>query len=151
MTLYLARHATAFSASEDPKRRLSPEGLVEAERVALFLKSRIVVPRTIYHSPKMRAHQTARIFATILGVEELVESAKLLPSDSADYWHELLQHEEADTMLVGHLPHIEELALSLLGVRQGGGRIGFSPASVLCLEKVESSFLLRWFIEPSIL
>ncbi len=150
MPVYLVRHATALPAEKDPQRGLSEEGRKEAEKVAVFLKGKITL-EAIYHSPKKRAKETALVFAESLEPSAVEEAEGLLPNDEPELWLTDLTEEHRSVMLVGHLPHMEVLAQRLLSVRKDGGRIKFSPASVMCLEKLEGVFALKWFVEPDIL
>ncbi len=150
MPIYLVRHATALPAEKDPQRGLSEEGRKEVEKIGAFLRGKIAV-ELVYHSPKKRAMETALILAEGLEPSQVLEAEGLLPTDEPALWESHLTGEQRSIMVVGHLPHIEELARRLLSVRKEGGRIRFLPASVLCLEEVEGVFAIRWFVEPSIL
>ncbi len=150
MPIYLVRHGTALPSEKDPQRGLSEEGRKEVEKIAAFLKGKIAV-ELICHSPKKRAMETALVLAEGLKPQQVIEAEGLLPTDEPEFWHARLTGEQRPIMLVGHLPHIEELAKRLVSVRKDGGRIMFLPASVLCLEEVGGVFAIRWFVEPSIL
>ncbi|RLD16037.1 MAG: phosphohistidine phosphatase SixA, partial [Caldiserica bacterium] len=69
MRIYLVQHAEAKPKEEDPERPLTEKGVLNAKKVAEFLKGKIK-PSCIYHSDKLRAKQTAKIFSEILGVDE---------------------------------------------------------------------------------
>jgi 2,3-bisphosphoglycerate-dependent phosphoglycerate mutase len=70
-TLYLIRHAhSTWQRSE--KRPLSPQGLVQAQRVARILTN--VRPAAIYSSPARRAVQTVEPMAKRLNLQPKLEA-----------------------------------------------------------------------------
>ena len=67
MALYLVQHGEAKSEQEDKERPLSGKGRQEADAVAKKMAEAEIKAERIYHSPKLRALQTAEIFAARLG------------------------------------------------------------------------------------
>ncbi len=63
MQVYLVQHGLAKSKEEDPARPLTAAGREEVERVARAAAAAGVRPASILHSGKLRAGQTAEIFA----------------------------------------------------------------------------------------
>src|SRR5437588_6819430 len=112
--LALVQHGQAKAESEDPERPLTDQGVDEVTRVARHCVERLALrPTRVLHSGKTRAHQTAEIWARLLGVD--VEATDgLAPNDDPTIWAERVDAEAADLMLVGHLPHLARLAALLL-------------------------------------
>jgi len=136
MKLYLVQHGLAKSADEDPKRPLSPQGIEETEKTALFLASKSLNPKKIFHSSKLRAKETAGIIAakTSPGVSA-IEKEGLAPKDDPVIWMKNLEEENDDVMLVGHLPQLARLASLLLCGNSEKEVVRFSNSCVVCLER----------------
>ena len=119
-TLYLLRHAHAGDperwSGDDALRPLSEKGRRQSERVGRMLAAADEAPDVIVTSPRVRAEETARIVADILGVPVIVDRRLAGP----------LYAEEADDIctdaggarpcLVGHDPDFSSLLGELLGV-----------------------------------
>ena len=67
--LYLLRHAEAVAAEDDPARPLSEHGRDQVRAIATFIRERggIAVER-VWHSPLIRAVETAEIFCDQLDI-----------------------------------------------------------------------------------
>ncbi len=153
MKVYLVQHGIPKSEQEDPQRPLSLEGRAEARKMAEHLDSKGFTVKAIYHSPKLRARETAEIFAEVLRPETLEEAEGLKPLDEPGLWAEKLnkQSREGDIMLVGHLPHLQKLASLLLVKDPERSLVAFRQAGVVCLEKTDTDWLLRWALVPELL
>jgi len=147
MKLYLVQHARPKPKEEDPERPLSDEGRLDATKMAKFL-SKLEI-KTIIHSGKLRAQQTAEIFANSLKVDIKKES-DLDPLSNPKVWHQKLQNQTEDLMVVGHLPHLEKLASLLLCNDEEKKIVEFQQGGVVCLEKTEN-WSVRWAITPDLL
>jgi phosphohistidine phosphatase len=134
--LCLVRHAAAGAAEDgtDIHRPLSPEGQLQARRLAAKLAGRKIKPDRIIASPADRTFRTAAVLAGALGVKE-----KNIHVDERIY-HALVSDEllsvvrELDgrssvVVLVGHQPVIGELALFLTPEFSGS----FPKAGTLCI------------------
>ena len=66
MSIYFSQHGKSASKSEDPERRLTADGAAEVERVARFMAESGCAVGIIWHSGKVRAAQSAEIFAAAL-------------------------------------------------------------------------------------
>lgn len=153
MKAYLVQHAKALSKEEDPDRPLSAEGRTELDRVAAHLASlhEQQVGR-IWNSGKIRAAQTAERLAQALEPPLGVRSAEgLSPLDKPEIWAERLKEMSHDVMLVGHLPHLDRLASSLLAGDPEAGLIRFRNAGVVCLGFEEGRWALEWILTPQLL
>jgi len=141
--VYLVQHGKAKSEEEDPEKPLTEEGIKETEALAKSLKRKIKVSK-IYCSKKLRATQTAEIFAKTLGVK--AESLDwLAPNDPIDKALGLLKD---GVMIVGHLPYLSKLASKLLVHDETRDIVKFSHSGVLCLEKEEERWHLVFYEVP---
>ncbi len=152
MRLYLVQHGAARPESEDPQRSLTEEGRRTVERVAAWFSRLGAQPHRIEHSTKLRARQTAEIFASKLGATTpLVQCEGLAPNDPVEPVAERLAGERADLMIVGHLPFLSRLASKLLGVDPEHTLIRFHMGGVVCLEKDEQNrWQLVWAVPPEL-
>ena len=66
--LYLVRHGEATSEEQNPARPLTEPGAKEVEQIAAWFTSTKLPVDEIRHSGKLRAQQTAEIFAQYLGL-----------------------------------------------------------------------------------
>ena len=143
MRVYLVQHGKAKSEEEDPEKPLTDEGRKETEAIAESLKRKIKVSK-IFCSKKLRAKQTAEIFAK--SIRAKVESVDgLAPIDPIDKALELLKD---GVMIVGHLPHLSELASKLLVHDETKDIVKFAHSGVLCLEKEEERWHLVFYEVP---
>lgn len=152
MRLYLVQHGLAKSEEEDPERHLSDKGAFESERVAAHLASLGIKVQKIFHSPKLRARETARIFARHFKAENAVlEKDGLAPKDDPEIWKARLDAEEDDTMLVGHLPHQARLASSILCGESDREIVRFRNSGVLCLDRGDNRlWSVSWMLVPDL-
>ena len=150
MRLYLVQHGLAKSEEEDPERPLSHKGISESEMVAGRLASLHIGVDSIFHSPKLRARETALIFAGQLKPLAIAAQREgLAPKDDSAIWKNRLQGEEGDVMLVGHLPHLARLASLLLCGDSEREMVNFKNSGVLCLERGDDgSWSVSWMLVP---
>jgi phosphohistidine phosphatase len=151
MRVYLIRHGRAEDASVDAARPLSRQGREDVTRVAgflsLFEKPR---PRLIAHSGKLRAAQTAAMFAEAWRVEDVRETPDLSPDADPAAWASRLAATDADTALVGHLPHLGRLAGLLICGDADQESVRMHAAAVLCLERGETGWTVLWHLHPGL-
>ncbi len=116
--LWLVRHGEALPDRVDPRRPLSPAGERAVDRTAEILAAEIGVPDLVACSPKLRARQTAEIFARRTGYpeSEIVETGSLLPDSApAEFLSFLAGWKGKERILcAGHLPSLAEIASDLL-------------------------------------
>jgi len=130
---YLVRHGEAQREDVDPERHLTDRGAAQVERIARRAVDDVGVrPTRIFHSGKARARQTAEIWAALVGVDGR-ESDGLSPNDDPSLWAARLEDEEADVMLVGHLPHLERLAGLLVTGDADQPVVGFPAGGLVVL------------------
>jgi phosphohistidine phosphatase len=151
MKLYLIQHGEAKSEVEDPERSLTPRGEKEVMSVSKVASSLHIIPSKVFHSGKLRAKQTAKIFASALEIPDpLVQSAEgLNPNDDIRSWAERISKENEDLMLVGHLPFLEKLTSSLLCGNENAKLVLFRYGAIVCLDQKEDKrWAVRWILTP---
>jgi len=154
MKLYLVQHGKSKAKEEDPERPLNANGMSDVKKVSNFLANYTKVHVVnILHSGKLRALQTAKIFAEGLNPMQGVNHAKELePLSSPWSWVEKLSNINNDIMIIGHLPHLHRLSDLLLSQEADKSIIKFEMGGVICLEKNESGlWSICWMIIPQIL
>jgi phosphohistidine phosphatase len=147
MRLYLVQHGQAKSEEEDPERPLNDLGRKEVEKVAKYATAILSVDH-IYHSPKLRAKQTAEILMGVLKVKA-GEFQDLKPNDDPSAAADLIAAQGKDILLVGHLPHLDRLSSLLLCGRAEAGIISFRMGAIACLEK-EDKWKMKWMLTPEL-
>lgn len=153
MHFYLVRHAHALSEAEDPERPLSGKGRDAARRVAEGVRRAGIEPAEIWHSPLVRARETAEIFAQRLGFADPLRTVDgLLPDDAPEGAAERLRRQSRSVMVVGHEPHLSGLAGILAGSGGVQPAIDFKKGAVLCLEPIDARRPCRilWLITPDL-
>lgn len=153
MFLYLVQHADSLARETDPEQPLSEKGGEDIKRVAGRLAASGVRPVQIFHSVKKRARQSAEILAEALKpVQGVSEQEGLAPMDPPELWAGHIRHEKRETMIVGHLPHLEKLASLLLAEDPEKRIIAFQRGSVLCLgrdrENASGPWSVFWMLVP---
>jgi phosphohistidine phosphatase len=148
----------AVPAEQDPERPLSAEGRPTATRVAAYLAKlgpQLVDPplSQIWHSGKLRAQQTAEIFAQALapGVAPAVHGGMKPKDNPTSVYEELMVFRERPIaiLLSGHLPHLAGLAGLLLAGDADKAPIRFTNAAVLRLCFYDGSWAVAWYLTPA--
>jgi phosphohistidine phosphatase len=113
--LYLVQHGEAVAESVDPARPLSEQGRATIEQVATWAARHGLKVDQIRHSGKLRAEQTAAIFADKLcpGGGVSVQPG-MAPNDDVRPVADAIAACSGSIMLVGHLPFLSRLASLLL-------------------------------------
>jgi len=153
MKLLLAQHGVAQSKQQDPQRPLSEAGIADVNCVANFMHESGITVERVIHSGKLRAQQTAEIFAKVITTEESIEvNDALNPNDDPTTFCNQIENSLQDTLVVGHLPFMSNF-FSLLALNSKTNAIvSYQPGSVVCLEKNDEGFwLLNWMIRPELL
>lgn len=135
MRVCLVRHGEAEAGGSDDCRALTRAGRNAVDRVAVAAAAGGVRVEGIRHSGKLRAIETAEIFAARLGcpvdpdpTEALLPGAS--PLESARWVASLA----APQLLVSHLPLVERLAALLVSGSNEDAPLAFPPATLLWLE-----------------
>ncbi len=155
MRIYIIRHGEAVSESTDFSRPLSTEGVRQVSRVAEFLKRSGVAIDRIWHSGKVRAKETAERIGGVVGSSARCEEVPSLnPNDPVKPVREAIGQLSGmgafqNLMIAGHLPSVQRLASLLLTGSETKVPMGFSTATMVCLEEHEmGQFILEWVISP---
>lgn len=148
MELYLVQHGEAKSKDEDPERPLTERGFESARKMAAHASRLGVGVAEIRHSGKLRAMQTAEVFAEALGAP-LSASEGLSPMDEVASLVEELNGRADNLMIVGHLPHLARLASKLLSGAEEPHLIAFQNSGIVRLDRgPDERFRARWVLPP---
>ncbi|MFC1810181.1 phosphohistidine phosphatase SixA [Patescibacteria group bacterium] len=148
MKIYLVQHGNQVDENVDPEQPLSQKGIDDCNKVAAFAEKTGIKASKMYHSVKLRAKQTAEIFAKHVG-GELNELEGLKPMDDVAPWAEKL---EDGLMLVGHLPFMQKFSALLLCSDQEKKCVNFHQGGIVCLIKDdEGNWSIDFMITPEIL
>ena len=147
MKLYLIQHGIALPEEKDPEKSLSPEGKDDTKKTAEFLKAKNIEVDAVWHSPKMRAAQTAQIIVNSILCEEIQERDDLNPLDSVENISQEIESLNKDLMIVGHLPFLQKLASLLLSGSEKNQFISFKNSGAVCLEYTDN-WKIVWVVTP---
>ena len=151
--LWLVRHAHAREADDDAARPLSQRGCRQVRTLAKFLAtSRPVQPAEIWHSPLLRARQTAQLLTKFLRLAApLIETAGLAPFDDPRIVARRINPLRRDVAIVGHEPHLSALASLLVAGSAAPPAFALKKCAVLALERAPASWVVRWQVSPELL
>ena len=147
MKLYLVQHGK--TNDEDPERHLSEKGIADVEKVAAFVAESIEV-KTVVHSGKARAKQTAEILRDHLNAPEIKEAEDLKPLADPSVWALRLKEIDENLMIVGHLPHLSKLCSILLSRDENRKAVNFQMGSIVCLER-DKNWCINWVVIPELI
>jgi phosphohistidine phosphatase len=150
MKLYLIQHGRSLPEEKDPQKSLSPEGKEETRRIAEFLKAKNIEVDGLWHSPKLRARQTAQIITASVFCPETKERDDLNPLDSVEKFPQEIISLDKNLMIIGHLPFLQKLASLLLSGSETNQFISFKNSGVVCLEHI-ITWEVAWMITPILL
>lgn len=114
--ILLIRHAHAESSihSSDFNRKLTPNGILDAEKMSQKLIHYGVIPEFIMSSPAMRAMKTTRIFAENITIPfNKIQPENMIYEAGVGTLLSLINHLEnrySKVALFGHNPGLSELA-----------------------------------------
>ncbi len=152
MRVYIVRHGAAADAANDSARPLSAKGRDEVTRLGKFVAHAQIKVAQVWHSPKLRAKETAELLAQTaqFGAALHVRDGLLPEDDPADIFAELEVMYD-DVCIVSHMPFVSYLSSALL---LGGPHpvMRFETATMVCLEREAlGAWRLVWLVNPSIL
>jgi phosphohistidine phosphatase len=150
MKLYLIQHGISLSEEKDPEKSLSPEGKEETQRTAEFLKTKNIEVDAVWHSPKLRAAQTAQIIVSSIICLEIQQRDDLNPLDPVKNLPQEIKSLNKNLMIIGHLPFLQKLASLLLSGSETNQFISFKNSGVICLEYIDN-WKIAWMIIPVLL
>ncbi len=153
MKLYLVQHAKALPKEHNSQRPLSEEGRQEAMRIAEFIRPLGLAIDEFWHSGKLRAAQTAEIYAQTIQVGEGPDARDgLAPNDNVALLRDELAVAPDDTMIVGHMPFVSRLASLLLTGYESPPIVTFVNAGIVCFDRTpDNCWQIRWAITPEML
>lgn len=146
--IYFAQHGLAVDKKDDPERPLSKDGIDQSKIVAKYLQDSKTPVTSVFHSGKLRAAQTAEIFAKALNISSTSVIEGLSPNDDVTLLAQQLNVNHA--LYVGHLPHLEKLTAYLVTGNENSTTIKFQNSAVVCLEKKENNYHIQWYLTPDI-
>ena len=151
MALYLVQHGKNLPKEIDPEQGLSERGIREVEIIAETAAAYQVAVGSIEHSGKLRAAQTARIFAEKLGVENVSAAEGLKPLDDVT-GKAAAVNPGANRMLVGHLPFMERMASCLTTGSTDYTVFKFQNGGIVCLDRLADTGLwaIKWALMPNV-
>ena len=151
--LYLIRHADAVDLHPDEARPLSERGREQVKTLARFLeRSEAFSPDEFWHSPLVRARETATLLAKALKFSGACREVPGLRSE--DDPHDIarkLAKPSRSVALVGHEPHLSALASLLVTGATDPVVFVMKKGATLALERDGEHYVVRWHVAPGLL
>jgi phosphohistidine phosphatase len=156
--IYLIRHADALALgergiTEDADRPLSDKGEAQCKTAAKALHRCGVKIDRMCASPLLRAQQTADLMVKAWSHSGLsVEACEALtPGTKPRKLTKFLLKQDGEQIgLVGHMPHLSEIAGWLIGSKKA--QIDIAKAGIACLACGDAPgkgmAVLRWLVTP---
>jgi phosphohistidine phosphatase len=151
--LYLIRHAHALDAADDPERPLSKRGRKQVKALAELLRPRGGFdPAEIWHSPLVRARETAELLAEELALKPKWTVVRdLEPEADPAAVARLVTRASEAVALVGHEPHLSGLASLLVTGSVDPVVFVFKKTTMLALEPAGGErWAVRWQLSPDL-
>lgn len=151
--LYLIRHAHAEDGLDDANRPLSARGRKQIRAMARFLRrTGDFAPAEVWHSPLLRAHDTAALLVGRLKLPVKLRAVPGLTSgDDPAIIAAKLRTRRPSLALVGHEPHLSALASLLVAGSAEPPVLVMRKCAVLALEREGSRWVVRWLVSPDLL
>lgn len=150
MALYLVQHGKAVPKDQDSEQPLSDQGAQEVQDIAKQAQEKDIRLQRIEHSPKLRAQQTAEIFAKFTSPEQGTKEREGIKAlDDVTVTANEISSDQ-DVMLVGHLPFMEKLTSYLLTGQIEPKVLKFQNGGIVALDKDQESgnWILRSILFP---
>jgi phosphohistidine phosphatase len=150
-TLILMRHAEPVSSMEDSARPLSVQGRRQAELMASWIRLSGAGIEEVRSSDRLRARQTAEALGRRLELSpgRVREWKALAPDADPSIAVSDLESDPRNVALVGHLPHVERLASTLLAGDPSAVAMQIGHAAAVVLMREGERWTLRTVIAPS--
>ena len=149
MAIFLVQHGVALAKDIDPERPLSEEGIKDVKRIAEVAKGYNIPVKSIRHSGKKRAQQTAEIFASSLNVDDIDSIDGINPNDEVESFGANLNND-SNIMFVGHMPFMSRLTSFLVAGDSEKGVFRFQNGGIVCLHSEDGSWMIKWTLMPDI-
>jgi len=160
MKLLLVRHAIAEDVpphgGSDFDRALTSKGREQFSAFAEWLVRQEIQPQRVFHSPLVRAVQTAELLCTAAELdpaEQLLEPVLSPGIDLTQLVRRLRDWRDEGlrtVACVGHQPDMSRIAAQLIG----GGALEFKKGATACIEFSGSpqagAGVLRWLASPKL-
>ena len=147
--VYFAQHGLAIDKTDNPERSLSRAGIEQTNAIAKQLQLSANPISQIFHSGKLRALQTAEIIASTMNIRSISAIDHLSPNAAVTLVTKNLTINNA--LYIGHLPHLEKLVSELITNNQNINIIKFQNSGIVCLEKGNDSYHIKWYLTPDLL
>lgn len=162
MLLYLVRHAIAFEHDaqawpDDRERPLTPQGIKRFRQAARGLRELKMTVDVVLSSRAVRAWHTAILLEKVARWPSALPCEALESPFSPTAVLAVLQPYRAASAvaLVGHEPHLHDLASHLLTGGRGAAAVEFRKGGVACLRlddpMVPGTATLMWHATPRLL
>ena len=150
--LFLVQHGQAVKKDVDPQRPLSAEGQQAVERMAEWAASKGFSADRIWHSGKLRAKQTAAIFAgRISKVGDTEEKEGLSPKDDVKPVAAEVNKSDDALLIAGHMPFLSRLASALVCGNSDQTLIQFENSAWIGLKKDEEGWKICCIVPPGLI
>jgi phosphohistidine phosphatase len=150
--LYLVRHADAIDLADDAARPLSKAGREQVEALAQLLRpAQAFQPTEVWHSPLIRARETAHLLTRGLGLKaKLSVHAELVPEGDPAAVVAKLKHAAGAIALVAHEPLLSSLGSQLVTGATSPTAFVMPKAAILALERGPRHYRVRWHFFPEL-
>ena len=150
MSIFLVQHGVSLSKAEDPEKGVSDQGREETRRIAQVAGNYQIRVARILHSGKKRARQTAEIFQDMLKPEIYMDIRDgMMPMDDVKAFGNNLDPDSGQ-MFVGHLPFMEKLVSYLTADREEPRVLKFQNSGIVCMDRDEKGWFIKWTLNPNI-
>ncbi len=148
MKLYFMRHGKAVDAplaDNDFDRALTDKGAKRVRRMSQWMGRMGILPAAIFASPRVRAQQTAKILAEVMG-KSILTREEINFDFHADYIETLVTGygHDAEIVFVGHNPSMSDVVRRITGAN-----INMEVGSVACTLVTPYNLLdgeLAWYM-----
>ncbi len=150
MALFLVQHGLSLSKNEDPDKGLSDTGKERTALIAGVAKNYSITVKSIVHSAKKRAVQTAAVFQEYLLPDNSMEEVEgINPKDDVKLFAESINCGD-NLMVVGHMPFMEKLVSYLTTGFETNRIYKFQNSGIICLDQEEDKWFIKWTLNPNI-
>jgi phosphohistidine phosphatase len=152
MALYLVQHGQCHSKEQDPLKGLSDIGREQTALIAGVAADYQVSVSQVAHSGKLRAQQTAEIFADALKPQNGMQVISgIAPLDDVASFAGSLALDE-DLMLVGHLPFMEKMIAFLVTGQEQPSIFQMQNSGIVCIDADPRTgkSIIKWTLMPKI-